>query len=47
MATTLASDFLNKEAVDLHCLFGQKAHNNTATAQELPFMLAQRTMYII
>lgn len=38
--SSLASDFLNKEAADLHHLFGQKAHN-TATAEELPFMLAQ------
>lgn len=46
MTTTFASDFLNKEAVDLHHLFGQKAHN-TATAEELSFMLAQYTMCII
>lgn len=39
MTTTFASDFLNKEAADPNRLFSQKAHN-TATAEELPFMLA-------
>lgn len=40
MTTTFASDFLHKEAGDLHCLLGQRAQN-TATAEALPFTLAQ------
>lgn len=40
VTTTFASHFLNKEAVGLHHLLGQKAQN-TATAEQVPFMLAQ------
>lgn len=40
MTTTFASDFLHKEAGDLHRLLGQRAQN-TATAEALPFTLAQ------